>query len=170
MLSVPFALVGSVWLLWALDYNLSVAVWVGLIALAGVAAEIAVILLVYLDQAFHRHEREGRLRDRAELMEAVREGAGERVRPVLMTATAVIAGLLPIMWGGGTGSIVMKRIAAPMVGGMVSATLLTLLVVPVLYALWREWQLRAVWAGKPVPQADAPGRGAPVPTWPVDAP
>jgi Cu(I)/Ag(I) efflux system membrane protein CusA/SilA len=142
MLSVPFALVGSVWLLWLLDYNLSVAVWVGLIALAGVAAEIAVVLLVYLDEAFHRHEREGRLRSRAELFDAIREGAGERVRPVLMTATAVTAGLLPIMWGGGTGATVMKRIAAPMVGGMVSATVLSLLVVPAIYSLWREWQLR----------------------------
>jgi Cu(I)/Ag(I) efflux system membrane protein CusA/SilA len=145
MLSVPFALVGGVWLLWALDYNLSVAVWVGLIALAGVASEIAVVLLVYLDEAFHRHEREGRLRNRTELLDAIREGAGERVRPVLMTATAVIAGLLPILWGGGTGATVMKRIAAPMVGGMVSATVLTLLVVPALYAVWREWQLRGGW-------------------------
>jgi len=151
MASVPFAMVGSVWLLWALDYNLSVAVWVGLIALAGVAAEIAVILLVYLDQAYERHRREGRLRNREELLEAVREGAGERVRPVLMTATAVIGGLLPIMWGGGTGATVMKRIAAPMVGGMVSATMLTLIVVPALYALWREWQLREAWAGDSAP-------------------
>jgi len=145
MLSVPFALVGGVWLLWALEYNLSVAVWVGLIALAGVASEIAVVLLVYLDEAFHRHDREGRLRNRTELFQAIREGAGERVRPVLMTATAVTAGLLPILWGGGTGATVMKRIAAPMVGGMVSATVLTLLVVPALYALWREWQLRHAW-------------------------
>jgi Cu(I)/Ag(I) efflux system membrane protein CusA/SilA len=146
MLSVPFALVGSVWLLWALEYNLSVAVWVGLIALAGVAAEIAVVLLVYLDEAYHRREREGRLRNRAELYQAIREGAGERVRPVLMTATAVIAGLLPILWGGGTGATVMKRIAAPMIGGMVSATVLSLLVVPALYSLWREGQLRTRWA------------------------
>jgi len=148
MLSVPFALVGSVWLLWAFDYNLSVAVWVGLIALAGVAAEIAVVLLVYLDQAYQRHDREDRLRSREELFDAIREGAGERVRPVLMTATAIIAGLLPILWGSGTGATVMKRIAAPMVGGMVSATVLTLLVVPVLYALWREWQLRPTWEGQ----------------------
>jgi Cu(I)/Ag(I) efflux system membrane protein CusA/SilA len=146
MLSVPFALVGSVWLLWILDYNLSVAVWVGLIALAGVAAEIAVVLLVYLDEAFRRHAREGKLRSRSDLMSAVREGAGERVRPVLMTASAVTAGLLPILWGGGTGASVMKRIAAPMVGGMISCTLLTLLIVPALYALWRESQLRKAWA------------------------
>jgi Cu(I)/Ag(I) efflux system membrane protein CusA/SilA len=146
MLSVPFALIGSVWLLWLLEYNLSVAVWVGLIALAGVAAEIAVILCVYLDQAYERRGRAGRLRNRVELFEAVREGAGERVRPVLMTAAAVTGGLLPIMWGGGTGATVMQRIAAPMVGGMVTVTLLTLLVVPVLYSFWREWQLRKIWA------------------------
>ncbi|MEX2468052.1 MAG: CusA/CzcA family heavy metal efflux RND transporter [Gemmatimonadota bacterium] len=152
MLSVPFALVGSVWLLWALDYNLSVAVWVGLIALAGVAAEIAVILLVYLDEAYRRHEQADRLRSRSELFDAIREGAGERVRPVLMTATAVTAGLLPIMWGGGTGSTVMKRVAAPMVGGMVSATVLTLLVVPVLYSLWKEWGLRGRWGQGQRPQ------------------
>ncbi|MDT8368819.1 MAG: CusA/CzcA family heavy metal efflux RND transporter, partial [Longimicrobiales bacterium] len=145
MLSVPFALVGSVWLLWSLDYNLSVAVWVGLIALAGVAAETAVILLVYLDEAFHRHRSEGRLENRAALFDAIREGAAERVRPVLMTATSTTVGLLPILWGSGTGSIVMKRIAAPMVGGMVSATLLTLIVVPALYSLWREAQVRGEW-------------------------
>ncbi|HEX7052251.1 MAG TPA: efflux RND transporter permease subunit, partial [Longimicrobiales bacterium] len=149
MASLPFALVGSVWLLWALDYNLSVAVWVGLIALAGVAAEIGVVMLVYLDQAYERHRAEGRVRNRHELLGAVREGAGERVRPVLMTATAVTAGLLPILWGGGTGATVMKRIAAPMVGGMVSATLLTLLVVPALYALWREAQLQREWERSP---------------------
>lgn len=142
MLSLPFALVGSIWLLWALDYNLSVAVWVGLIALAGVAAEIGVVMLVYLDEAYHRHQREGRLHNRAELFQAVREGAGERVRPVLMTVTAIIGGLLPILWGGGTGASVMQRIAAPMVGGMVSATVLTLLVVPALYTIWRGTQLR----------------------------
>ena len=165
MLSVPFALVGSVWLLWVLGYNLSVAVWVGLIALAGVAAEIAVVLLVYLDEAYHRHEREGRLRSRSELLEAIRQGAGERVRPVLMTAAAVTAGLLPILWGGGTGATVMRRIAAPMIGGMVSATVLNLLVVPALYALWREWQLREAWArdrdGEPPPEEHL-GRLVPV--------
>ncbi len=142
MASVPFALVGSVWLLWALDYNLSVAVWVGLIALAGVSAEIAVILLVYLNEAFEGRSGKGRPGTRAELREAVGEGAGRRVRPVLMTAVAVIAGLLPIMWGGGTGATVMKRIAAPMVGGMISATLLTLVVVPALYVLWRGRSLQ----------------------------
>lgn len=130
--------------------------WVGLTALAGVAAEIAVILRVYLDQAYERHRREGRLRIRAELLEAVREGAGERVRPVLMTATAIIGGLLPIMW-----ATVMNPIAAPMVGGMGPATLLTLVVVPALYALWPEWQLREAWAAEADTAAESVGELVP---------
>jgi Cu(I)/Ag(I) efflux system membrane protein CusA/SilA len=143
MLTLPLALVGGVWLLFWLDYDLSVAVGVGFIALAGVAAELGVILLVFLEQAVSRFEREGRLRDRRDLLEAVREGAGLRVRPILMTVTSTIAGLLPIMWGGGTGSEAMRRIAAPMVGGLVSATLLTLLVIPVVFALVRGARLPA---------------------------
>jgi Cu(I)/Ag(I) efflux system membrane protein CusA/SilA len=141
MLSLPFALVGGVLLMWLAGYNWSVASVIGFIALAGVAAEIGVVMLVYLDQAYERRRAEGRLRGRLELFESVREGAGQRLRPVIMTATAVIGGLLPILWGHGTGAGVMKRIAAPMVGGMVSATLLTMLVIPVVYSLWREWQL-----------------------------
>jgi Cu(I)/Ag(I) efflux system membrane protein CusA/SilA len=140
MLSLPFALVGSFWLLWALDYDLSVAVWVGLIGLAGVAAETGVVMLVFLDHAWEARVRAGRTTT-ADLREAILQGAVERVRPKLMTVFAIIAGLLPILWGGGTGSTVMKRIAAPMVGGMVTSTILTLVVVPALYALWREWQL-----------------------------
>jgi Cu(I)/Ag(I) efflux system membrane protein CusA/SilA len=140
MLSLPFALVGSFWLLWALDYNLSVAVWVGLIALAGVAAETGVVMLVFLDQAWEKRRRAGRT-SREDLRDAILEGAVERVRPKLMTVAAIIAGLLPILWGSGTGSTVMKRIAAPMVGGMVTSTILTLIVVPALYALWRERQI-----------------------------
>ncbi|MGE0161299.1 MAG: efflux RND transporter permease subunit [Gemmatimonadales bacterium] len=140
LLSLPFALVGAFWLLWALDYDLSVAVWVGLIALAGVAAETGVVMLVFLDQAWKKRVRAGR-RTLTDLREAILEGAVERVRPKLMTVSAIIAGLLPILWGGGTGSTVMKRIAAPMVGGMVTSTLLTLIVVPALYSLWREWQM-----------------------------
>src|SRR5207245_5951403 len=116
---------------------LSVAVWVGIIALAGVAAETGVIVLVYLDEAFERRRREGRMVTRQDLSEAIVEGAAQRVRPVMMTVSAIIGGLLPIMWTTGTGADVMKRIAAPMIGGMVSATILTLLVIPVLYALWR---------------------------------
>ncbi|HUF74876.1 MAG TPA: CusA/CzcA family heavy metal efflux RND transporter [Longimicrobiales bacterium] len=141
MFSLPFALVGSFWMLWALDYNLSVAVWVGIIALAGVAAETGVVMLVFLDHAWERRRRECRTTSE-DLREAILEGAVERVRPKLMTVCAIIAGLLPILWGTGTGSTVMKRIAAPMVGGMVTSTVLTLVVVPALYTLWREWQLR----------------------------
>jgi len=140
MLSLPFALVGSFWLLWALGYNLSVAVWVGLIALAGVAAETGVVMLVFLDNAWEKRRRAGRT-SRRDLHEAILEGAVERVRPKLMTVSAIIAGLIPILWGGGAGSTVMKRIAAPMVGGMVTSTILTLVVVPALYALWRERQV-----------------------------
>jgi Cu(I)/Ag(I) efflux system membrane protein CusA/SilA len=134
MLTLPFGLVGGVWLLWALDYDLSVAVGVGFIALAGVSAELGVILLVFLEQAIARFQREGRLHTRADLLEAVREGAGLRVRPIMMTVISTIAGLLPIMWGSGTGAETMRRIAAPMVGGLISATLLTLVVIPVIFA------------------------------------
>jgi Cu(I)/Ag(I) efflux system membrane protein CusA/SilA len=137
MLTLPFGLVGGVWLLWALDYDLSVAVGVGFIALAGVSAELGVILLVFLEQAISRFQREGRLRTRADLLEAIREGAGLRVRPIMMTVISTIAGLLPIMWGSGTGAETMRRIAAPMVGGLISATVLTLVVIPVIFAWTR---------------------------------
>jgi Cu(I)/Ag(I) efflux system membrane protein CusA/SilA len=137
MLTLPFGLIGGVWLLWALDYDLSVAVGVGFIALAGVSAELGVILLVFLEEAVSRYAREGRLETRADLLAAVREGAGLRVRPILMTVTSTIAGLLPIMWGSGTGAETMRRIAAPMVGGLFSATLLTLVVIPVVFSMVR---------------------------------
>jgi Cu(I)/Ag(I) efflux system membrane protein CusA/SilA len=141
MLSLPFALVGGVWLMWLLDYNQSVATAIGFIALAGVAAETGVVMLLYLDQAYdHRGER-GLLRHRADVDAAVEHGAVERVRPKMMTVTAIIAGLLPILWSQGTGADVMKRIAAPMVGGMVSSTVLTLVVIPAIYSLWREREL-----------------------------
>jgi Cu(I)/Ag(I) efflux system membrane protein CusA/SilA len=146
ILSVPFSLVGGVWLLWLLGYNLSVAVGVGFIALAGVAAETGVVMLIYLDHAWEAIERkraaEGEKPSVADLYAAVMEGAVERVRPKMMTVVAIIAGLLPIMWGSGTGSEVMRRIAAPMVGGMVSSTILTLIVIPAIYALVKEWNLR----------------------------
>ncbi len=141
MLTLPFALAGGVWLLWLLDYDLSVAVGVGFIALAGVSAELGVILLVFLEEAVSRFAREGRLNTRADLLEAVREGAGLRVRPIMMTVTSTIAGLLPIMWGSGTGSETMRRIAAPMVGGLVSATVLALIVIPVVFSLVRGLSL-----------------------------
>jgi Cu(I)/Ag(I) efflux system membrane protein CusA/SilA len=146
MLSVPFALVGGLWLIWLLDYNLSVAVAVGFIALAGVAAETGVVMLIYLDHAWAAAKQKSALAGRhptaTDLYAAVMEGAVERVRPKMMTVVAIMAGLLPIMWGTGTGSEVMRRIAAPMVGGMISSTLLTLIVIPALYALVETWRLR----------------------------
>jgi Cu(I)/Ag(I) efflux system membrane protein CusA/SilA len=143
MLSVPFALVGGVWLMWLLGYNLSVAVAVGFIALAGVAAETGVVMLIYLDHAWEAAQRrcaaENRRATGADLYAAVMEGAVERVRPKLMTVVAIMAGLLPILWSTGAGSEVMSRIAAPMVGGMISSTILTLAVIPAIYALVKEW-------------------------------
>ncbi len=141
MLALPFSLVGGIWFLWGLNYNTSVAVWVGFIALAGVAAETGVVMLIYLDEAFHRRSLEGRIQEPGDVRDAVREGALERLRPVVMTVTAIIAGLAPILWSTGTGADVMKRIAAPMVGGMVTATLLTLAVIPAIYLLWRRWEV-----------------------------
>jgi len=143
MLSLPFALVGGIWLVWLLGYNRSVAVAVGFIALAGVAAETGVVMLIYLDHAWQAGRTAGRAPTLRELYEAIVEGAVERVRPKLMTVTAIMAGLLPILWGGGAGASVMKRIAAPMVGGMVSSTVLTLIVIPAVYALLKERELRA---------------------------
>ena len=157
MLSVPFALVGGVWWLWWLDYNLSVAVAVGFIALAGVAAQTGVVMLIYLHHALtemrDRREAEGRVLTRADLQQAIIVGAVERVRPKMMTVTAIMAGLLPILWSSGTGSEVMRRIAVPMVGGMVSSTLLTLLVIPAIYAMAKGWRLPLLAADAPEPQA-----------------
>jgi Cu(I)/Ag(I) efflux system membrane protein CusA/SilA len=146
MLSVPFALVGGVWLLWLLGYNLSVAVAVGFIALAGVAAETGVVMLIYLDRAWQEIRAscvaEGRALTGDDLHAAIMIGAVERVRPKMMTVVAIMAGLLPIMWGTGTGSEVMSRIAAPMIGGMISSTVLTLVVIPVLYALIKMREIK----------------------------
>ena len=153
MLSVPFSLVGGVWLMWWLDYNLSVAVAVGFIALAGVAAETGVVMLIYLDQAWReiqdRRAAAGQAATVNDLYEAVMEGAVERVRPKMMTVVAIMAGLLPIMWGTGAGSEVMRRIATPMVGGMISSTVLTLAVIPAIYALVMQWRLRRNVAAPP---------------------
>lgn len=144
--SLPLALVGSFWLMYWMDFNFSIAVAVGVIALSGVAVETGVIMLIYLDQAWKRllsqARTESRPVDKEQLAEAVLQGAGLRVRPVLMTAAATIIGLLPILYGTGTGSEVMSRLAAPMVGGMVSAVVLTLLVLPVVYLLWKQLYLR----------------------------
>ncbi|ADE12094.1 CusA/CzcA family heavy metal efflux RND transporter [Sideroxydans lithotrophicus] len=151
MLSVPFALVGGVWLLWLLGYNLSVAVAVGFIALAGVAAETGVVMLIYLEQAWQevlmRCEEAGRPATAADLHRAIMQGAVERVRPKMMTVVAIMAGLLPILWSSGTGSEVMRRIAAPMVGGMISSAVLTLLVIPAIYALLKQHQLASATRG-----------------------
>jgi len=145
MLSLPFALVGGLWLMWWLNFNLSVAVAVGFIALAGVAAETGVIMLIYLDNALEHHRaaaaHAGRALTRKDLYEAIMEGAVERVRPKMMTVIAIMAGLLPILWSHGTGSEVMQRIAVPMIGGMVSSTVLTLLVIPAIYALVKGFKL-----------------------------
>ena len=142
MLSLPFALVGGVWAMWLLDFNMSVATAIGFIALAGVATEIGVIMLIYLDHAYEERRRVGRMKTRADVFAAVRAGAGERLRPIVMTFTAVAGGLIPILFGHGAGADVMKRIAAPMVGGMISATALTLIVIPAVYSLWKEWEVR----------------------------
>jgi Cu(I)/Ag(I) efflux system membrane protein CusA/SilA len=145
MLSLPFALVGGLWLLWWLNFNLSVAVAVGFIALAGVAAETGVVMLIYLESAWGEHRAAawaaGRTPDRQDLHEAIMVGAVERVRPKMMTVLAIMAGLLPILWSTGTGSEVMQRIAVPMIGGMVSSTLLTLVVIPAIYGLIKGWRL-----------------------------
>ncbi len=157
MLSVPFALIGGVWLMWALGYNLSVAVAVGFIALGGVAAETGVVMLIYLDHAWReisaRRAAEGRTPSAEDLYAAVMEGAVERVRPKMMTVVAIMAGLLPIMWSHGTGSEVMSRIAAPMVGGMISSTVLTLAVIPAIYALVMSRRLRRATASIPATSA-----------------
>jgi len=142
MLSLPFALVGGIWLVWALGYNWSVAVAIGFIALSGVAAETGVVMLIYLDNAWKARQASGERATPRDLYDAVVEGAVERVRPKMMTVTAIMAGLLPILWGNGTGASVMKRIAAPMVGGMISSTVLTLIVIPAVYSLWKERGLR----------------------------
>ena len=143
--TLPMALIGGFWLMYLLDYDLSVAVGVGFIALAGVAVEIGVVMLVYLDQAMQRQnvlaEKEGRLLRVTDIRKAVIDGSVLRVRPIMMTVSATIAGLLPIMFGAGTGSEVMRRIAAPMVGGMISATVLTLIVIPALYLLWKSHKI-----------------------------
>jgi Cu(I)/Ag(I) efflux system membrane protein CusA/SilA len=148
LLAVPFSLVGAIWLLWGLGYHLSIAVWVGMIALMGLDAETGVFMLLYLDLAWDEWRRTGRLRTRADLDDAIVHGAVKRVRPKLMTVVAASMGLLPIMWATGTGADVMKRIAAPMVGGLATSFALELLVYPAVYALWR---------GRALTEAGPPG-------------
>ena len=144
MLSLPFSMVGGVWFIYLLGYNLSVAVGVGFIALAGVAAETGVIMLIYLDHAYKDRMDRGEMRSLKDLYEAIIVGAVDRVRPKMMTVVAIMAGLLPILWGTGTGSQVMKRIAAPMVGGMISSTILTLVVIPAIYFLWKQREIASL--------------------------
>jgi Cu(I)/Ag(I) efflux system membrane protein CusA/SilA len=147
LLAAPFSAIGAFWMLYALGYNLSVAVWVGLIALLGVDAETGVFMLLYLDLAFERAIREGRMRTREQLHEAVVAGAARRIRPKLMTVATMFVGLVPILWSNGTGADVMKRIAAPLAGGILTSFLLELLVYPVVYEWWR-------WHGRSIPGTD----------------
>jgi Cu(I)/Ag(I) efflux system membrane protein CusA/SilA len=158
MATLPFALIGGFWLLWALGYHLSVAVAVGFIALAGVAAEFGVVMLVYLDNALNAWRRRGALRNELDLKDAIMEGAVLRVRPKAMTVATIFAGLIPIMLGYGTGSELMQRIAAPMIGGMVTAPLLSLFVIPAVYQLWQRRQLPQ--AETTVPLVPAPAMSA----------
>lgn len=155
MLAVPFSAVGAVWLLWALHYNVSIAVWVGMIALMGLDAETGVFMLLFLDLSFEDAKKKGLLRTREELVEAIVHGAVKRVRPKAMTVCAAMLGLLPIMWSTGTGADVMKRIAAPMVGGLVTSFLMELLVYPAVYLLWRKRELRPETAAVQVSPAEA---------------
>ena len=156
LLAVPFSLIGAIWLLYLLDYNMSVAVWVGLIALAGLDAETGVVMLLYLTLAHRRWDREGRLRSRSDLREAIVEGAAQRVRPKLMTVMTTMIGLVPVLWATGTGADVMKRIAAPMVGGLVTSFLLELTVYPAIFALWKGRRLPP--EPEPAPRAVASAR------------
>jgi Cu(I)/Ag(I) efflux system membrane protein CusA/SilA len=137
LLAVPFSLIGAVWLLYLLGYNTSIAVWVGMIALMGLDAETGVFMLLFLDLAYEERVREGRMRTYRDLEEAIIHGAVRRVRPKMMTVMAAFMGLLPVMWSTGAGADMMKRVAAPMVGGLATSFVLELLVYPVLYAIWK---------------------------------
>ena len=156
LLAVPFSLIGAFWLIYLLGYNLSVAVWVGIIALAGVDAETGVVMLLYLDHAFEKAKAAGRMNSLAHLQEAIEEGAVQRIRPKMMTVMAILMGLLPIMWSQGAGADVMKRIAAPMVGGVVTSFLLELLIYPVIFEIWK-------WHSEVQPSLIAPSAGPDTP-------
>ncbi|HEU4610977.1 MAG TPA: efflux RND transporter permease subunit [Kofleriaceae bacterium] len=151
LLAVPFSLIGAIWLLYLLDYNMSVAVWVGLIALAGLDAETGVVMLLYLTLAHRRHQEEGRLRNDADLEDAIVEGAAKRIRPKLMTVLTMMVGLVPVLWSVGTGADVMKRIAAPMVGGLATSFLLELTVYPAIFAIWKRRRSRRTTAAASTP-------------------
>ncbi|HEY9509426.1 MAG TPA: efflux RND transporter permease subunit, partial [Verrucomicrobiae bacterium] len=150
LLSIPFAMTGSIWLLWLLNYNLSIAVWVGIIALAGLAAQTGTIMIIYLDEAFHAYQRAGRMNTQHDLFEAITYGAVQRVRPKLMTVCMITLGLVPALWAHGAGSEAIQRIAAPMIGGLITSTILTLEIVPAIYSLWRGRQVQ--WVKGPSPR------------------
>jgi Cu(I)/Ag(I) efflux system membrane protein CusA/SilA len=145
LLSIPFALVGSVWLMWLLDYRLSTAVWVGIIALVGLAAQTGVVMIVYIDNAYRQRKAEGRVHDLSDIIAAHMEGTVQRVRPKLMTVSTMLIGLVPLLWAKTSGADVMKRIAAPMVGGLLTSAFLTLEIIPVVVTYWRQEQL--LWEG-----------------------
>jgi Cu(I)/Ag(I) efflux system membrane protein CusA/SilA len=157
LLAVPFSLIGAVWLLYGLGYNMSIAVWVGMIALMGLDAETGVFMLLFLDLAYDERARAGHMRTWADLEEAIVHGAVKRVRPKMMTVTAAFMGLLPIMWATGTGADVMKRIAAPMVGGLFTSFILELLVYPAIYAIWKwRFEMRGGALDRQIPPAEEP--------------
>jgi Cu(I)/Ag(I) efflux system membrane protein CusA/SilA len=149
LLSIPFAMTGSVWMLWALGYHLSIAVWVGIIALAGLAAQTGTVMIIYLDEAFHAYQRAGRMKTQHDLFEAITYGAVQRVRPKLMTVCMITFGLVPALWAHGAGAEAIQRIAAPMVGGLITSTILTLEIVPAIYSLWRGRQVEWVKGPRP---------------------
>jgi len=149
LLSIPFAMTGSIWLLWLLGYNLSIAVWVGIIALAGLAAQTGTVMIIYLDEAFHAWQRAGRMKTQHDLFEAITYGAVQRVRPKLMTVSMITLGLVPALWAHGAGAEAIQRIATPMVGGLITSTILTLEIVPAIYSLWRGRQVEWVKGPRP---------------------
>lgn len=149
LLSIPFAMTGSIWMLWVMDYHLSIAVWVGIIALAGLAAQTGTIMIIYLDEAFHAYQQAGRMKTQHDLFEAITYGAVQRVRPKLMTVTMITLGLLPALWATGAGAEAIQRIAAPMIGGLITSTILTLEIVPAIYSLWRGRQVEWVKGPRP---------------------
>jgi Cu(I)/Ag(I) efflux system membrane protein CusA/SilA len=148
LLAVPFSAVGAIWLLYLLDYNMSIAVWVGLIALLGVDAETAVFMLLYLDLAYNERKAKGLMRNMTDLKEAIEEGAVKRLRPKVMTGGVMFMGLVPIMWSTGAGSDVMRRIAAPMIGGIFTSFILELVVYPAIYEIWRGFEVRRLEKGE----------------------
>ena len=149
LLSIPFAMTGSVWFLWMMNYNLSIAVWVGIIALSGLAAQTGTVMIIYLDEAFHAYQKAGKMKTQHDLFEAITYGAVQRVRPKLMTVSMITFGLVPALWAHGAGAEAIQRIAAPMIGGLVTSTILTLEIVPAIYSLWRGRQVEWIKGPKP---------------------